>query len=161
MKDDLHDLLRRADASAPPPATHALDLPARIRRRARNHRRLAACGFAMFALLLSLVPLLSLRHPVSPPRNTAVIAVDVDAEVHLRTAILLERFESRRKATSIDSSALSDRVQMHRNRAALVLLRSANRQLPDDPGAGAELLKRTIALFPDTPAALSAGRQLE
>ena len=88
--------------------------------------------------------------------------INVDAEIHERTALLLTISETRRKQSVDVTDAYLNQLQMQRNRAALVLLRSANRQLDDDEtSSGTALLQRTIALFPDTPAAASAGKQLE
>jgi hypothetical protein len=160
MNDDLAQLLRRADASAPAPSLDSSDLP--IRRTIRRQRTIAACGLALLLVMSALLPILlrptSLSQPVA---SVQVVPTDTDLKIHEKTALLLEQFQSRQEIPARSDDFLNQ-LQMQRNRAALVLLRSANRELANDETQSATaMLKRTIALFPDTTAAVSAGRQLE
>ena len=161
MSDELQQLLRRADSSAPAPALHTTDLSTRIRHTARNQRRLAACGLA---LLLGLVctPLLLHRNTVpNVHSNLPVIATtDLDAQLHERTAALLQAHShSKRVLTAPDAFLVN--LQMERDRAALVLLRDARRGLNERDPFATETLKLTVNLFPDTPAATIAAQQLQ
>jgi hypothetical protein len=159
MKDELHQLLLRADARAPTPALDVSRLPSRIRRTARNQRRFVACGLA----ILALSPLAFIDHQSpQPPAITSMQPTmsQLDADLHERTAALMQISESRPRQRIDPTDAFLADLQMQRNRAALVLLRDANRRLSESDPLAVRALRRTIELFPETPAAADATRCL-
>jgi hypothetical protein len=159
MNDELHQLLHQADASAQAPALDASNLPDRIRRSARNQRRLAACGLAILALLV-LAPLLFLHQSPAPsPDNApALVTAEWENDLHERTIAIFEARKASRQVIPKDSFLTE--LQMQRNRAALVLLNDANRKLQASDPLAVDALRRTVELFPDTPAAAQAGELL-
>jgi len=162
MSDELQQLLRRADTSAPAPALDTTDLPNRIRRTARNQRRLAACGLALLLLLIC-SPFVILRNtpvPDAPPAVITVSTPEFDAILHERTAALLQAHARPHRATNTTDLFLVN-LQMERDRAALVLLRDARRDLDRGDPLAQDALKLTVQLFPDTPAATLAATQLK
>jgi hypothetical protein len=162
MTDDLKQLLRDADATAPIPSVDATSLPYRIRRTARNQRRVAACGLAIgMVMLMSPLFLRHLDRGTSSPAPTFVKSNDLDIELLERTVALLETRPARPQRVREAPDAFLANLQMERNRAALTLLRDADRQVKDNQQFAADALRRTIQLFPDTPAAATANQRLE
>ena len=164
MSDKLHDLLRRADTSAPVPALDATDLPNRIRRTARNQRRVAACGLAIL-LFLMCTPVL-FRHTKKTPDSfvsvNAVVISKFDAQLHQRTADLLMQWEKHPKVRVDPTDAFLTDLAAQRNQTALLLLHDADHLIrSDNRTAAVSALRRTILLFPDTPAASRASSELE
>jgi hypothetical protein len=160
MNDELHQLLQRADANTPIPRIEAITLPSRVRRTARNQRRVAACGLAILALLPCTLLLFPHRQSVSI-RSESLASLQIQIDLHARTAELLETAEHQPRIANVASDTFLADLQFQRNRAALVLLRDANRKLDDHDPLAARTLKRTVALFPETPAAASAMLLLE
>ena len=164
MNDELQQLLRRADNSAPALSIDCTDLPRRIRRTARNQRRLAACGLALLVLLTCL-PMFMLRNTRPPDAHPAVITAstpDFDATLHERTAALLVQWEKHPKVRVDPTDAFLADLATQRNQTALLLLHDADHQLrSDNRTAAMTALRRTIRLFPDTPAASRASSELE
>jgi hypothetical protein len=163
MTDNLEQLLRDADAGATAPVLTPGDLSHRVRRTARNQRRAAAVGLAIVALLACTPLLLLQKHPsqlaskTPEPRATP----NIDDLIHERTAAILEAFPRRARQLPQATDAYLAELQFQRDRAALVLLRDAKRSIrAGDPVAASEL-QRTIDLFPETPAAASASRELK
>jgi hypothetical protein len=165
MSDTLEQLLRDADSSISIPEIAAEHVSHRLRRKARNQRRVAACGLAMVVLAIASLPFLIVRHAPHPASNTIAVnltSLQLDAAMHARIAELVESAERLPRPRVDPSDAFFGELKMQRNRAALVLLRDATRSLSDsDPLAAAATLRRTIQLFPDTPAAAAANKQLE
>lgn len=162
MKDELHELLRLADASASAPPIDVRDLPNRVRHTARCQRRISAGGLFILALL-AVSPLLFLyRRPIAPPIASGDQSfLEVDAELHSRTAILLEAAEQEARSNSNPTDAFLVALQLQRDRAALVLLRDADHKLHDHESlAATTLLRRAIKLFPETHAAALAEQKL-
>lgn len=161
MNDELQQLLRHADDSANAPALDIADLPNRIRRAARNQRRLAAGGLALLLVLIG-TPIL-MHHNTVPNLHSNlpnIATTDLDAELHERTAALLQAYSRPHRVPKAPDAFLVN-LQMERNRAALVLLRDARRGLDQRDPLAPETLKRTVTLFPDTPAATIAAQQLQ
>src|SRR4051812_46246123 len=98
MSDELQQLLQLADIRSPAPALDATNLPNRIRRTARNQRRLSACGLAIL-LFLMCSPLFRFgtRAPDSSIPVSAVAITEFDVQLHRRTAALLMQWENRPK----------------------------------------------------------------
>src|SRR5437667_7572459 len=113
MNDELQQLLLRADADAPPPVLDIRYLPEQIRHTARNQRRLAACGLAL--LLLSVVSL-SLRFHRQSEAPRPLTTINIDAEIHERTALLLTISETRREHSVDVTDTFLNQLQMQRNR---------------------------------------------
>lgn len=164
MSDELQELLRRADTSAPAPALDTTDLANQIRRTARDQRRLSACGLALLLLLIC-SPIFMLRDRRVPDAHPAVMTVstpEFDATLHERTAALLIQWEKHPKSRVDPTDAFLADLAAQRNQTALLLLHDADHQLrSDNRTAAVTTLRRTIALFPETPAASRATAQLE
>ncbi len=165
MNDTLQQLLHDADSSTSIPEIDAEHVSQRVRRKARNQRRMAACGLAVVVLALASFPFLIVRHsPHSVSNNVSVSlsSLQLDAAVHERVAELVESAERQSHPRVDPSDAFFAELKMQRNRAALVLLSDAKRNLRDsDPLTAAATLRQAIRLFPDTPAAETANKQLQ
>lgn len=164
MSDELQQLLRDADTSAPAPALDTTNLPNEIRRTARNQRRVAACGLAILLLLIC-TPVL-FRHttktPDSPVPVATVATTEFDAQLHRRTAALLIQWEKHPELRVDPTDAFLANLAAQRNQTALLLLHDADHLLRDDNRTAAmTALRRTISLFPDTAAASRASSELE
>ncbi len=167
MNDELHQLLRRADRGAPPPTVNVTALPERIRLEARHRkqRRVALYGVSIPLILLVCVSRLPTRHSTPPVAEVIPAAPSmsrIDADMHARTAAILEASEKRQRVSIDPSDVFLVNIATERNQTALLLLHDANRMLENaDPRSAAATLQRTIALFPGTVAASRAGKQLE
>jgi hypothetical protein len=124
---------------------------------------LAACGLALLVVLIC-SPIFVLRNTHLPPdAHPAVITLstpEFDATLHERTAALLQAHTRPQRAPNTTDAFLVN-LQLERDRAALVLLRDARRDLDRGDPLAQDALKRTVRLFPDTPAATLAARQLK
>jgi len=158
MKDELYDLLHRADAYTPAPEYDASNLATRIRRKAKNQRRVATGSFSVLALSLALIP--SLLSRSSNETQIVKTNTDLDPSIHEQTASILLANRRTRSSVHATDTFLAD-LQMQRNRAALLLLRDANRQSDSSDPIRVATLKKTIELFPETPAAAIAIQWLE
>jgi hypothetical protein len=162
MSDELHQLLRRADESAQRAVLNAQDLSQRIRRTARNQRRVAACGLASVFICSSLL-LLHLKHDPTPPETIAAKdsrALQLEIALHERTVAILESRRAQPRTQKHPTDAFLTELKFQRNRAALVLLKDANRTRDDRDPIAVAALRNTVRLFPDTPAAADASRRL-
>ena len=174
MSDELKQLLSRADASAPTPTILVDRLPSRIRRTARNQRRLAACGLAILFLSIVTSVLIFLPHARRQITGSEIPSLKSQAPqpsptdlaqaiaLHERTAQLLESWE-RRPTPKIDpTDAFLVNLAAQRNQTALLMLHDADHLLSADHRDGAvATLRKAVMLFPDTPAASRATKQLE
>jgi hypothetical protein len=105
--------------------------------------------------------------PSTSDHHAQPLRLASDVDLHARTADILLAGEKRR--ASLDRSRLTlsqndaiDSIQQQRNRTALLLISQADRQgaqSPRDPQA-ADGYRRTIELFPETPAATIAAERL-
>jgi hypothetical protein len=166
MTDDLKQLLRNADRSATGPSMTPAELVRRVQRTARHDRRVAVCGLAVLVLAISLAPI-AFRHQdqtglaIRPiPNLKSEISDSLEAALHEKTVAFIESMHQPPRKSTATSDAFLAGLQMERNRAALVLLRDAKRS-EDDPITATNALRRTISLFPETPAAADAHKELK
>ena len=88
-----------------------------------------------------------------PDLNTTALS-RINADVHARTAALLEASENHPTLSIDPADTFLVNLATQRNQTALLLLHNADHLLSaDDRVAAVATLRRTIALFPDTPAA--------
>jgi type II secretory pathway component PulM len=170
MNDPLEQLLRDTDSSISIPEIDAELISQRVRCKARNQRRMAACGLAILLLIVGLLlcrPLLSTQTQiaVAPTLVHQIVPVAsamdrINGALHERTAMLLQQAELQRRATSHATDEFLFELQLNRDRAALVLLNDATHKQTDNPVAAALQFRRTIDLFPETPAAQTAAKLL-
>jgi hypothetical protein len=179
MEDEtLHHLLSRADATAPPVLPSSV-LAQQVRRTAarRTRRRVLVAGVAttagLFMMLAALLrPSVPTQITTTAPASVGEIkaelaALDAAARIHERIAKSLEnqRALARRRDAAIAVVALPDaqqRVDEARDRAALLLLREAERQAADaeNISRARESYRRAARLFPETPAGRVAAEKL-
>lgn len=178
-EDPLFNLLRDADGSAPPLTARRDGLSARVFRGYRRRRIVRSSGAVVLLLIMIssgavLVQRVETSHIVHTTpaadiqtENPALIALDANVQLHTRTAELLVAGERRRQVIDRSQRSLTrddalEVIQQQRNRAGLTLISQADR-IGADPGRSedaAEVYRRTIELFPNTPAASIAVRRL-
>ncbi len=177
LDDSLGNLLRRADAGASMVVVTSPDALARaVRRHAmrRRQRRQVACVALVLVMGVAVAfPIAERRagepvriavHPavVAPAESTAVLQ---QAEYHERVAAALVRLERLRGAPAGGRAVdpYLSRLQIERNRAALILVDQGDRlrrRFSDDAAAAANY-RQAARLFPESPAAEVAGQRLQ
>ena len=187
-RDDLRQRLRTADAHAPAaPLTD--DLSSRVHRRlARRRQRQATAatlgvvilvGLGVFAILRNDPPRRHVTIPSSPttttkaatvPAHSAATATAAAADFAV-TATLHELTAQKLLAAAADASparrdagvhATSSDAQLVRDRAALVLVYDADRDVRENrPAAARARYQRAIELFPHTHWAQVARQRLK
>jgi hypothetical protein len=125
---------------------------------------LAASGLALLVLLIS-SPIFMLRDtrlPDAHPKVMTVATTEFEVNLHERTAALLMQWEKHPKVRVDPTDAFLANLAAQRNQTALLLLHDADHQLrSDNRTAAMTALRRTMSLFPDTPAASRASSELE
>lgn len=177
MEDEnLQRLLTRAEVAAPAPLRASV-LANQVRRRAagRARRRAAVAGvattagvFVLLAMVLRVPSQVSKTAPVSVTELKAELAeLDAAAQLHERAAQALEkqRALARRCDAALVAVSLPDaigRVDEARDRAALMLLREAEREAAHSKNISLarESYRRAARLFPETPAGRVAAEKL-
>lgn len=176
-REALADLLRDADAAAPPPPTLPLDLAGRVRRKAaaqaRRRRNTAAAALvvagATAAAWVALPPQADVERAVvtaTAPAAPATVArselvlLRAQAAMHSTVAATLQSREDRRR---IAEPAAAPTVQSERDKAALALLDHADRLRRDLNQVDAALAayRRTVEMFPETRWAAVARARIE
>jgi hypothetical protein len=167
-RDALEQLLRTADAAAPP-APLADDLAARVHNRLARRRqyRAVAAAAAVLMLIVGVAISIALHEPAAPapplamhPATTSsavTVAVGetdllLTAELHELTA---EKLLTARRTTAAEpprreltNAAVSD-VRFQRDRAALILVYDADRLAQENrPAAAIAGYRRAVELFP-------------
>ena len=188
-RDELKQLLRTADAHAPA-APLAADLSSRVHRRLARRRQRQATAAALGVLILvslgvfaivrddrpTVQPLTALptttatavmtaTHPARPgARVTAAAAADfaVTATLHELTARKLLAADAAGARRDADPAPAQPDAQLLRDRAALVLVYDADRDVRENrPAAARARYRRAIELFPHTHWAQVARRRLK
>jgi hypothetical protein len=169
MSDPLSQLLRQAAAHTPPPTLNSASLPARIRQSAEKQfrRRIATGTVAAIPMLVYILLIASHHlHPTEKPLAQIDTSSSTDLALqiayHERVASLLETYQQAATYPSRPTDAFLEQLQLDRSKAALVLLKSAEDEFPDQSNTAQTIarLHQTIALFPDTPAAHLATQQI-
>lgn len=184
MNDPLRNLLMDADARAATPGRLVPDLPQRVYRRHRRKRIIRSGALVVLLLSVALSGLLLQRVDTGqmaegdeattqpdfprPGRDVQLVALNVTADVHARTAAMLRAGERRRDSMERSQVSLARidptvTVRRERNRFALARVAEADRLAghPDGVRDAVKIYRRTIELFPDTPAADIAAKRLE
>jgi hypothetical protein len=189
-RDALEQLLRQADAAAPAPPL-AAGLPARVQQRlARRRQRQATAAVIPLAIVMGVSILLVLRgqqpravqvdvRPATPsttktittttPSTAAVPLRGVGDDLALTAALheltaekLLASSAFARRRASTPTIPTASEVQMLRDRAALVLVYEADRDVKENrPAAALARYRRAVQLFPHTHWARVAQQRLK
>ena len=167
MNDPIRKILRKTDTAIGTPAG-GNNLAGRVRRKARNQRRvrvLAAAVVAVVGIVLVKLPGNRPRPLVRaalPARNDPR-SIEMDANYHQMVADVLEKDE--RKVVRPDASRADEflwQLSQEQNQAALILVGSGDRiyeEFHDRLTAEANY-RQVIHLFPDSPAAVVAQQRL-
>jgi hypothetical protein len=178
MSDDpLRNLLRGADAGAPTVVGTAPDVLTHAVRqhavRRQHQRRVAGVALLIIVGLTIAFPIVErhasesvivAQHPsVGAQQDGSALAQQ--AEYHERVAAALARLERTRDASVGDRAVdpYLSRLQIERNRAALILVDQGDRlrrRFSDDAAAAANY-RQAARLFPESPAAEVAGQRLQ
>ena len=167
MKHDLEQLLREADAAAPPPAERIDDLGASVRTRAHRRRRnIRFASGATAAMILLLLLLYRTRPPdagvvanrpapASSPVDAARQMALLAAEAERRTAHVEKLLAAERRAIQPRRKSGSDPVlalRREQDRAAYLLIYEAERlaRMSNEKARAAEEYRRVLSLFPET-----------
>lgn len=184
MNDDrLRNLLRDADAAAPPPPVRDLATAVRERARRRSRRRRAAVLATVVLLPMSALAV-ALLHKERPAETASIASrpVQVDdvalrdeairlrAESGLQTAVALRlRLQADRRAhlarerSLMDAGARTPSFLSERDKAALTLLDHGDRLRGELQQVEAALAayRRAIELFPESQWAAVARKRIE
>jgi hypothetical protein len=156
--DPLADLLREADAAAPPPpATDRLADKVYRQARTRSRRRNFSAAVAVVACIAAAVSFV--RKPTAPQPTRVAAVVDPaelsrlrsDAAMHLKVAdAVLSRTQRRARTARLRDTPVT--IESEREKAALALLDHGDRLRRDlkEVNAALDAYRRTIELFPDT-----------
>jgi hypothetical protein len=175
--DPLVEMLREADAAAPPPPfRHGLADAVRRRARRRHRRRLAGAGIVVAAFVACALvvrqpgatPTALVEIPTTGP-TTSVAALRAQADVQwasLQRLRQVERTRQRMHRIEMTLRAAAPSPQstaVERERAALILLDHGDRLRRDlrKEDAARSAYRRTIELFPDTRWAAVARERME
>jgi hypothetical protein len=157
--DALADLLRDADAGAPPPpATERLAERVYRRARTRSRRRRVLAAVAVLVCSAALLWSLPKPTPSSAPTQEAVaiepaeiFRLRADAAMHLKVAdAVLSHTQRRARAAHLRDTPVT--IESEREKAALAMLDHGDRLRRDLKQVDAALAayRRTVELFPDT-----------
>jgi hypothetical protein len=167
MNDPIREILRKTDTAIGTPAPGE-NLADRVRRRARNQRRVRVMGAAVVAVVAVVLVKLPRNQPrpgvrAALPARNDLRWVEMDAKYHQMVADLLEKDE--RKVVPPDVSKADEflwQLSQERNQAAFILVGSGDRNYEEFHNrlAAEANYRQVIHLFPDSPAAAMAQQRL-